>query len=144
MLTYVYFLWMIAMNVYLFLCLILWPSSEFFNWNKLKVKYCDGSSFSSNPDTEFKVSHTVYIYYETIYLHLWAAYNIVNRTEHYYISVHLCTRMGQNFFSGVSLSGTHLWMSYCQSECLKLDRYFLSACSKTDVHDLVPLGYICC
>ncbi|XP_042001013.1 pectin acetylesterase 5-like isoform X2 [Salvia splendens] len=26
---------------------------DFFNWNKVKVRYCDGSSFSSRPDTEF-------------------------------------------------------------------------------------------
>ncbi|KAL8504671.1 hypothetical protein ACS0TY_016016 [Phlomoides rotata] len=27
---------------------------DFFNWNKVKVRYCDGSSFTSHPDNEFK------------------------------------------------------------------------------------------
>ncbi|KAK6126158.1 hypothetical protein DH2020_040136 [Rehmannia glutinosa] len=27
---------------------------DFFNWNKVKIRYCDGSSFSSHPDSEFK------------------------------------------------------------------------------------------
>ncbi|KAL0333277.1 UNVERIFIED_CONTAM: Pectin acetylesterase 5 [Sesamum angustifolium] len=26
---------------------------DFFNWNKVKIRYCDGSSFSSHPDNEF-------------------------------------------------------------------------------------------
>ncbi|KAJ4971295.1 hypothetical protein NE237_004394 [Protea cynaroides] len=27
---------------------------EFFNWNKVKLRYCDGASFSGNPESEFK------------------------------------------------------------------------------------------
>ncbi|XP_042511541.1 pectin acetylesterase 5-like [Macadamia integrifolia] len=27
---------------------------EFFNWNKVKIRYCDGASFSGNPEKEFK------------------------------------------------------------------------------------------
>ncbi|KAL1546342.1 [Wnt protein] O-palmitoleoyl-L-serine hydrolase [Salvia divinorum] len=27
---------------------------DFFNWNKVKVRYCEGSSFTSRPDTEFQ------------------------------------------------------------------------------------------
>ncbi|GER43520.1 pectinacetylesterase family protein [Striga asiatica] len=27
---------------------------DFFNWNKVKIRYCDGSSFSSHPDSEYK------------------------------------------------------------------------------------------
>ncbi|KAG8374327.1 hypothetical protein BUALT_Bualt11G0120100 [Buddleja alternifolia] len=27
---------------------------DFFNWNKVKIRYCDGSSFASHPDSEFK------------------------------------------------------------------------------------------
>ncbi|KAL3623082.1 hypothetical protein CASFOL_031898 [Castilleja foliolosa] len=27
---------------------------DFFNWNKVKIRYCDGSSFSSHPDSELK------------------------------------------------------------------------------------------
>ncbi|XP_051127073.1 pectin acetylesterase 5-like [Andrographis paniculata] len=27
---------------------------DFFNWNKVKIRYCDGSSFSSHPDHEFR------------------------------------------------------------------------------------------
>ncbi|XP_043689276.1 pectin acetylesterase 5-like [Telopea speciosissima] len=27
---------------------------EFFNWNKVKIRYCDGASFSGNPESEFK------------------------------------------------------------------------------------------
>ncbi|PIN07600.1 Pectin acetylesterase [Handroanthus impetiginosus] len=27
---------------------------DFFNWNKVKIRYCDGSSFSSHPENEFK------------------------------------------------------------------------------------------
>ncbi|KAH6798143.1 Pectinacetylesterase family protein [Perilla frutescens var. hirtella] len=27
---------------------------DFFNWNQVKIRYCDGSSFSSHPDNEFK------------------------------------------------------------------------------------------
>lgn len=32
------------------------PYSDFFNWNKVKIRYCDGSSFASHPDNESKVS----------------------------------------------------------------------------------------
>ncbi|KAG6437658.1 hypothetical protein SASPL_102580 [Salvia splendens] len=38
--------WLIHVEVHLF-------NNYFFNWNKVKVRYCDGSSFSSRPDTEF-------------------------------------------------------------------------------------------
>ncbi|KAK4486734.1 hypothetical protein RD792_006693 [Penstemon davidsonii] len=33
---------------------ILCPSSDFFNWNKVKIRYCDGSSFASHSDSEFR------------------------------------------------------------------------------------------
>lgn len=29
--------------------------SEFFNWNKVKIRYCDGASFSGHPQSEPKV-----------------------------------------------------------------------------------------
>ncbi|PSR98279.1 Pectin acetylesterase [Actinidia chinensis var. chinensis] len=27
---------------------------DFFNWNKVKIRYCDGGSFAGNPESEFK------------------------------------------------------------------------------------------
>ncbi|KAL6528702.1 hypothetical protein OROMI_029347 [Orobanche minor] len=30
---------------------------HFFNWNKVKIRYCDGSSFSSHPDNEFRLQN---------------------------------------------------------------------------------------
>jgi hypothetical protein len=27
---------------------------EFFNWNKVAIRYCDGASFSGRPEAEFK------------------------------------------------------------------------------------------
>ena len=29
---------------------------DFFNWNKVKIRYCDGASLSGHPETELKVS----------------------------------------------------------------------------------------
>lgn len=31
-------------------------SSDFFSWNKVKIRYCDGASFAGRPESEFKVS----------------------------------------------------------------------------------------
>ena len=28
---------------------------DFFNWNRVKVRYCDGASFSGRPEAELKV-----------------------------------------------------------------------------------------
>lgn len=28
---------------------------DFFNWNRVKVRYCDGASFAGRPEAEFKV-----------------------------------------------------------------------------------------
>lgn len=28
---------------------------EFFNWNRVKIRYCDGASFAGHPEAEFKV-----------------------------------------------------------------------------------------
>ncbi|THG07857.1 hypothetical protein TEA_007755 [Camellia sinensis var. sinensis] len=33
-----------------------WVSSDFFNWNKVKIRYCDGASFAGHPESEFKAS----------------------------------------------------------------------------------------
>lgn len=33
-----------------------WSSSDFFNWNKVKIRYCDGGSFAGHPESEFKAS----------------------------------------------------------------------------------------
>ncbi|KAL6496217.1 hypothetical protein OROGR_029475 [Orobanche gracilis] len=41
----------------IFTCSVIYRSlahSDFFNWNKVKIRYCDGSSFSSHPDNEFR------------------------------------------------------------------------------------------
>ncbi|GMP87967.1 hypothetical protein CsSME_00040128 [Camellia sinensis var. sinensis] len=27
---------------------------DFFNWNKVKIRYCDGASFAGHPESEFK------------------------------------------------------------------------------------------
>ncbi|THF94384.1 hypothetical protein TEA_021361 [Camellia sinensis var. sinensis] len=29
---------------------------DFFNWNKVKIRYCDGASFAGHPESEFKAS----------------------------------------------------------------------------------------
>lgn len=29
---------------------------DFFSWNKVKIRYCDGASFAGRPESEFKVS----------------------------------------------------------------------------------------
>ncbi|KAM7464070.1 hypothetical protein LguiA_032191 [Lonicera macranthoides] len=31
---------------------------DFFNWNKVKIRYCDGGSFAGNPESEFKQNGT--------------------------------------------------------------------------------------
>lgn len=31
-------------------------SSDFYNWNKVKIRYCDGASFAGHPESEQKVS----------------------------------------------------------------------------------------
>jgi hypothetical protein len=28
---------------------------DFFNWNKVKIRYCDGASFAGHPESELKV-----------------------------------------------------------------------------------------
>jgi hypothetical protein len=36
--------------------LFLEHSLDFFNWNKVKIRYCDGASFAGHPENELKVS----------------------------------------------------------------------------------------
>jgi hypothetical protein len=33
----------------------LFQSADFYNWNKVKIRYCDGASFSGNVKDEFQV-----------------------------------------------------------------------------------------
>lgn len=44
-------------DIHLLKLFIVLAPADFFNWNKVKIRYCDGSSFSSHPDSELKVSH---------------------------------------------------------------------------------------
>jgi hypothetical protein len=38
------------------LSLICQTYSDFFNWNKVKIRYCDGASFAGHPESEVRVS----------------------------------------------------------------------------------------
>lgn len=35
--------------------------SDFFNWNKVKIRYCDGASFAGHPENELKVNLIILI-----------------------------------------------------------------------------------
>jgi hypothetical protein len=37
---------------------ISFKTADFYNWNKVKVRYCDGGSFSGKVEDEFQVSRT--------------------------------------------------------------------------------------
>jgi hypothetical protein len=37
---------------------ISFKTADFYNWNKVKVRYCDGGSFSAKVEDEFQVSRT--------------------------------------------------------------------------------------
>lgn len=39
--------------------------SDFFNWNKVKIRYCDGASFSGHPESELKAS-LIYLGFESL------------------------------------------------------------------------------
>jgi len=32
--------------------------SDFFNWNKVKIRYCDGASFAGHPESEVRIDFT--------------------------------------------------------------------------------------
>lgn len=34
---------------------------DFFNWNKVKIRYCDGASLAGHPENEFHVSPVVFV-----------------------------------------------------------------------------------
>jgi hypothetical protein len=41
---------------------VCYMTAGFYNWNKVKVRYCDGASFSGNVENEVKVSFPIYVY----------------------------------------------------------------------------------
>lgn len=40
------------------LSLLCQTHSDFFNWNKVKIRYCDGASLAGHPENEIKVCFT--------------------------------------------------------------------------------------
>lgn len=40
------------------LSLVCQTYSDFFNWNKVKIRYCDGASLAGHPENEVKVGFT--------------------------------------------------------------------------------------
>ncbi|KAJ0087974.1 hypothetical protein Patl1_31877 [Pistacia atlantica] len=40
---------------------------DFFNWNKVKIRYCDGASFAGHPDSELKAS-LIYLGFESLFI----------------------------------------------------------------------------
>jgi len=52
--------------------------SDFFNWNKVKIRYCDGASFAGQPKSEVRIDFTFdtnlyifgFIYVDVFYKHI--------------------------------------------------------------------------
>ena len=41
-----------------FECILVFVLVDFFNWNRVVIRYCDGASFAGHPEAEFKVIKT--------------------------------------------------------------------------------------
>lgn len=82
------------------------PSSDFYNWNKVKIRYCDGGSFSGN--SEYKPQVTLTGHFSCAYLVsdylLMAFFLIYQFNMMIFLFIFFCTLLVQNgtilFFRG--------------------------------------------
>lgn len=73
----------------------------------MKIRYCDGASFSGNPESEFKVSLLEFTssFLKRCLKDMIGVVRMYGEGNEF--PVQLCPRMGLNFSSEVRLSGTH-------------------------------------
>ncbi|KAJ0027251.1 hypothetical protein Pint_35427 [Pistacia integerrima] len=100
---------------------------DFFNWNKVKIRYCDGASFAGHPDSELKAS-LICLGFESLFIVKFC--NSVSFTMQVFLPMFiiLCHRMEQSFSLEASSSGKHLWMNYYLWACLMPSRMKLLVC----------------